>query len=198
MIHPDTKVVFINEEVGNGLIATSHIPKGTITWVLDPLDQRFTREQYLAMPSPTKATLDIYSFRDRDGTYVLCWDNGKYINHSFKSNCLTTAYDFEIAIRDIEPGEQLTDDYGYLNIAEPFKGANEASRRKYVYPDDLLRHYKTWDKALQTIFPTVKAVDQKLWHYLPPETVSEIDHVLQGRKPLNSIKENYYDQKNDQ
>lgn len=197
MIHPHTKVAFINDEVGNGLVATAFIPKGTITWVLDPLDQRISREHYKAMPQPARHMLDIYSFRDKQGDYILCWDNGKYVNHSFKSTCLTTAYDFEIAVRDIYPGEQLTDDYGYLNIAEPFKGAHEATRRKYVYPDDLLRHYRSWDKLLTQTFPIITKVDQALWDYLPQQTRIEIDLILAGNRQLSSIKENYYDQNND-
>ena len=36
-------------------------------------------------------------------------ENTVGVNHSFKSTCMSTAYDFEIAIRDIYPGEQLTD-----------------------------------------------------------------------------------------
>jgi len=139
MIHPSTRVQFINEEVGNGLVATRFIPKGTITWVMDPLDRTITQEEFNNLPALFKEILDIYTFRNNKGNHILCWDNGKYVNHSFKSNCLTTAYDFEIAIRDIQPGEQLTDDYGYLNISKPFKGADEGTNRKYVYPDDLVR-----------------------------------------------------------
>jgi len=29
---------------------------------------------------------------------------------------MSTAYDFEIAVCEIHPGKQLTDDYGYLNV----------------------------------------------------------------------------------
>ena len=124
MIHPHTELQFISEEVGHGVVATQFIPAGTITWVLDKLDREFTPEQFQKMNELYQHILDTYSFRNSQGNFVLCWDHGRFVNHSFKSNCLSTAYDFEIAIRDIQPGEQLTDDYGYLNISTPFKAAN--------------------------------------------------------------------------
>lgn len=38
MIHPNTELKFISNQVGYGVVATSFIPAGTITWVLDKLD----------------------------------------------------------------------------------------------------------------------------------------------------------------
>lgn len=194
MIHPHTKVHFINDGVGNGLVATEFIPKGTITWVMDPLDRVITQEEFSRIPSLFQEILDIYTFRNNRGNYVLCWDNGKYVNHSFKSNCLTTAYDFEIAVRDIFPEEQLTDDYGYLNISEPFKGVDEGTKRKYVYPDDLLRFYQAWDDVLYKIFPLIVDNNQPLWKFLPDSTVKKIQNILKGNEELASILENYFDQ----
>lgn len=195
MIHPHTKVEYINDEIGNGLVATQLIPKGTITWVLDPLDRIFLPQEYNELNPVYQEVLEIYTFRSNSGNLVLCWDNGKYVNHSFKSNCLTTAYDFEIAIRDILPGEQLTDDYGYLNITTPFKGADEGTRRKYVYPDDLLKYHPVWDKSISNVFPKINELKQPLWEYMPAHTKTTIDDVLLGKSPLESIKRNYFNQK---
>ena len=105
MIHPHTELQFISEEVGHGVVATQFIPAGTITWVLDKLDREFTPDQFQKMNELYQHILDTYSFRNSQGNFVLCWDHGRFVNHSFKSNCLSTAYDFEIAIRDIQPGE---------------------------------------------------------------------------------------------
>ena len=196
MIHPHTKVEFINDEIGNGLVATEFIPKGTITWVMDPLDRIFTPEEFNQIPEIFQKILEVYTFRNNCGHLILCWDNGKYVNHSFKSNCLTTAYDFEIAIRDIHPGEQITDDYGYLNITMPFKGSEEGTKRKYVYPDDLLKYHAKWDKEIQFVFPAISKIDQPLWHYIPRGTQEKIRSINQGEEALLSIKYNYFDQKN--
>jgi hypothetical protein len=38
LIHPDSELRFINPVMGYGLFATKTIPKGTVTWVGDPLD----------------------------------------------------------------------------------------------------------------------------------------------------------------
>ncbi len=46
MMHPHSELRFINESIGYGVFATKFIPKGTITWILDELDQKFT-ESYV-------------------------------------------------------------------------------------------------------------------------------------------------------
>jgi len=193
MIHPDTKLGYINDEIGYGVIATSFIKKGTITWVLDELDREFTPKQFEELDSIYKDILDKYSFKNNKGNYILCWDHARYVNHSFKSNCLTTAYDYEIAIRDIEPGEQLTDDYGYLNISEPFKAYDEGTQRKVVYPDDLLNYADVWDKQLLPAFKEIPNVEQPLKTLLTKTQWEDIMIIRKGIKSMDSIRNVYYD-----
>lgn len=194
MIHPHTELKFINNEVGYGVVAKQFIPAGTITWVLDKLDREFSPLEFQQMEPIYQEILDTYTFRNNNGNLILCWDNGRYVNHSFNSNCLTTAYDFEIAIRDIQPGEQLTDDYGYLNISAPFRGINEGTKRKIVYPNDLTKYYKTWDNKIKKVFPKITKVDQPLRQVLSEETWSKIDNIINGKEPLESIITNYFDE----
>ncbi|TCP28669.1 hypothetical protein EV195_101850 [Tenacibaculum skagerrakense] len=194
MIHPHTELKFINNEVGYGVVAKQFIPAGTITWVLDKLDREFSPLEFQQMEPIYQEILDTYTFRNNNGNLILCWDNGRYVNHSFNSNCLTTAYDFEIAIRDIQPGEQLTDDYGYLNISAPFRGINEGTKRKIVYPNDLTKYYKTWDNKIKKVFPKITKVDQPLRQVLNEETWSKIDNIINGKEPLESIIANYFDE----
>jgi len=196
MIHPKTELKFISNEIGYGVVATEFIPAGTITWALDKLDREFSPLDFQALDSIYQSILDYYSFRNCHGNFVLCWDNGRYVNHSFNSNCLTTAYDFEIAIRDIHPGEQLTDDYGYLNIPEPFRGIDEGTKRKVVYPDDLVKYYKVWDKKLLKVFDTVPKHEQPLRQLIPDEMWEEIVSVSKGQKQMESILKNYYPAQN--
>ena len=193
MIHPNTKLKFISKDVGYGVVATAFLPAGTITWVLDKLDREFTPLQIQNMEPLYQEIIDTYTFRNNNGNLVLCWDNGRYVNHSFNSNCLTTAYDFEIAIRDIHAGEQLTDDYGYLNITSPFRGINEGTRRKVVYPNDLLKYYKVWDNKIKKIFPKINKVDQPLRQILEAKTWDRIEKIIHGEEPLASILTNYFD-----
>lgn len=193
MIHPHTELKLINEEVGYGVVATDFIPAGTITWVLDKLDREFTPEEIQNLDPIYQEILDTYTYRNNKGNLLLCWDNGRYVNHSFNSNCLTTAYDFELAIRDIHPGEQLTDDYGYLNITKPFRGIDEGTRRKVVYPDDLKKYYKVWDKKLLSVFPLINKVNQPLSVLINNETWEEIRKINQGQKQMTTILSNYYE-----
>lgn len=196
MIHPKTEIAFISPEVGYGVVATEFIPKGTITWALDKLDREFTREELENLDPIYRGILETYSFRNGQGNYVLCWDHGRYVNHSFNSNCLSTAYDFEIAIRDIHPGEQLTDDYGYLNISSPFRGIDEGTRRKIVYPNDLVKYHRVWDGKLRANFQYVPAVAQPLRSLITDDIWEKVNRIAKREVEMDSILKCYYpDQK---
>jgi len=193
MIHPHTEVKFISDEIGYGVVAKQFIPSGTITWVLDKLDREFTPAQYEQMDDIYKEILDTYTFRNNKGMMILCWDIGRFVNHSFNSNCLTTAYDFEIAIRDIHPGEQLTDDYGYLNIAEPFEAMDEGTDRKMVYPDDLTRYHEVWDEKISNVFHHIVTENQPLQNLVSEKLWKKINDIVAGKEKMDSILTNYYD-----
>lgn len=192
-MHPDTEIQFISDEIGYGVVATKFIPKGTITWVQDELDQVYTEEQVSKMQPLSRDMIDKYTFRNNKGNYVMCWDISKYVNHSFKSNCLSTPYDFEIAVRDIANGEELTDDYGYLNVTEAFNAKDEGTSRTKVYPDDLLNFHEDWDRQLANAFHKIKDVDQPLKPLISREIREKVEAVLQGKSPMDSILSLYYD-----
>ncbi|MGB8704563.1 MAG: SET domain-containing protein [Gillisia sp.] len=192
MIHPDTEVQFISEEVGYGVVATRLIPRGTITWVQDELDRIYTPKEVSAMGHLAREMVEKYTFRNNKGNFVMCWDTAKYVNHSFKSNCLSTAYDFEIAIRDIHPGEELTDDYGYLNVTEEFNAKNEGTTRTTVYPDDLANFHQEWDEQLRETFPFIKKVEQPLQQLIPSEITEKLQNIFSGREEPDSILNLYY------
>lgn len=195
MIHPHTKLEYINDEIGHGVVATQFIPAGTITWVLDKWDREISIAQFSKLDQLYKNVLDTYSYRNSEGNYILCWDHGRFVNHSFKSNCLSTAYDFEIAIRDIHPGEQLTDDYGYLNVDTPFRASEEGTKRKTVYPDDLQNYHKKWDKSIAAVFPKINQNPQPLKDILTKKQWQIINAVNSGSEPLKSILSIHYNRK---
>ncbi len=192
MIHPSTEVRYINEEKGYGLLATAKIPCGTIVWTLDPLDRVISPEILAEYEPQFRDILLKYSFRNNQGNYVFCWDNGKYINHSFKANCCLTPYSFEIAVRDIAKGEELTDDYGYLNIIEPFEADPEGGIRSVVYPDDLLRYADIWDQKIKAAFPEILHREQPLWPFLSKDIRERIQVVLEGGDEILSLRSCYY------
>lgn len=191
-MHPDTELQFISEEIGYGVVATRFIPRGTITWVQDELDQVFTPQQVSKMQELSRQMIDKYTFRNNKGNFIMCWDISKYVNHSFNSNCLSTAYDFEIAVRDIHPGEELTDDYGYLNVTEAFKAKDEGTPRTTVYPDDLLNFHEQWDIQLETAFREIGKVDQPLHQLIPIQTREKIKRIMDGKDLMDSILNLYF------
>lgn len=194
-MHPDTEVRFISTEMGYGVVATRTILKGTITWVQDELDRVIQPEEVRGMHPQVQMQIDKYCFRNSRGEMVLCWDQAKYVNHSFRANCLSTAYDFEVAIRDIQPGEQLTDDYGYLNLERPFEADDEGTGRDTVYPDDLLRFYKDWDLQLARAFLSFRKVKQPLLDLVPDKVLERVYEKLDRKEPLDSILNLYFDEK---
>lgn len=194
MIHPHTELRYINEQIGFGVFATQFIPKGTITWALDELDQILNPEEVEKIDRYRYDILKKYSYRNQEGKYVLCWDLGRFVNHSFHANCMGTAYEFEVAIRDIYPGEQLTDDYGTLNIDEPFECiAEEGTERVRVYPDDLLHYHEEWDLKVLRAIQHFYEVEQPLYHLIRPEFEEKVKRAVREQFLPDSIKCIYYD-----
>ena len=184
---------FISPEKGNGVVATKPIPRGTIVWTLDPLDRIIPKEHKKQWKTPWLELLDTYTYRNNEGDYVLCWDIAKYVNHSFRANCFTTAYDFEISVRDIAAGEELTDDYGFLNLEEPFEAASEGTDRDTVYPDDLKRFHKEWDALVAENFRFVHEVDQPLKKFMDRDQWEKALRISRGEEEMDSLLHCYFE-----
>jgi hypothetical protein len=192
MIHPDTELRFIDDVIGHGVVATAMIPKGTIVWCQDELDQVIPADRVERMSDPYRDVIDKYAFRDKQGDYVLCWDNGRFVNHSFRPNCLPTPYDLELAVRDILPGEELLDHYGALNLLSPFRALPEPGvRRRVAYPDDLPRHHRSWDRQLRDAFEGFDKVGQPLWPFVADRLKPLIRAVVEAREPMGSCLETW-------
>jgi len=193
MLHPDTEVRFIDDQIGYGVFALRLIPKGTLTWVQDKFDRLYTEDEIRRMEPAYQEILERYCFRNRHGQWVFCWDNTRYINHSFHSNCVATPYGCEIAVRDIHPGEQITNDYGFFNIIEPFEMVAEPGcERTRVEPDDLVRYADHWDALLRGAYPEFLQVAQPLLELLPAEQRHNLEMVSAGTGTPQSIRDNYF------
>ena len=194
MMHPHTELRYIDEKIGFGVFATQFIPKGTLTWALDDLDQILGPEAVDALDEDRKKLVLKYSYRNQNGKYILCWDNGRFVNHSFHANCIGTAYEVEIAVRDIYPGEQLTDDYGSLNVDEPFDCLpEEGTDRTRVMPGDLIEYADTWDAQAIEAFRSYNAVEQPLAHLIRPEFREKVAIAAREHRLVDSIRAIYYD-----
>lgn len=187
-MHPDTELRYINDEIGYGVFATKFIPKGTIVWALDDLDQVLDPAFVETLDLLRKQDVQKYSFKNQSGEYILCWDKARYVNHSFHATCVGTMYDLELAARDIHPGEELTDDYGTLNLDEPFECLpEEGTTRSRVMPDDLLRYYSHWDEIAAEAFRHFNHVEQPLLHLVRPKHLKKIRAIVEQGEPLDSI-----------
>lgn len=188
MIHPHTELRFVSPAIGWGVFATRPLPRGTIVWALDALDRRLTPAEVAAMPRYAREQIDKYSYVDRHGHHVLCWDHARFFNHSCAANCLSVGYDFEIAVRDIAAGEELTDDYGTLNPAEPFPcGCGHAECRGQILPDDHARLADRWNEQARAAFFQIPRVAQPLWEVLTTADRTAVEAALAAPERLRSI-----------
>jgi hypothetical protein len=195
MMHPDTELRFISEEIGLGVVATKIIPKGTIVWILDDLDMIFEEDYVDSLDEIRQEIIYKYSYQNNDGQYILCWDHSRYMNHSFHPNCVDTAYEFELAARDIHIGEQLTCDYGTMGDDEDFDCVpEEGAFRTRVNADDYLNLYLEWDEMAREAFRNFNMVEQPLKYLISKEFVDKVSAVACGREPLDSILTTFKDE----
>ena len=197
MLHPHTELKFVSAEIGYGIFTTQNIPKGTIIWVKDNLDRTFTQEEISSMTPANLENVMKYTYRDNKGHYLFCWDLTRYVNHSFQPNSMLTGLDFEIAIRDIARGEEITNDYGTLNIIEPMKCAHSRSERDSVFPDDLLNFYPQWDKCIREAMTKLYSVSQPLQKFLTLSQKEQIEKIHSGEVEMPSLIQSYFDAKNE-
>ncbi|MFM2342157.1 MAG: hypothetical protein RLZZ592_1810 [Pseudomonadota bacterium] len=172
MLHPHTTLRLASPAKGLGIFATQPIPKGTVTWVLDPLDQVITAEQAARVRAGLSQTLlaafDHDYYRLRDGRYILTHDNTRFMNHDCAPNCVHAAADVEIALRDIAAGEELTNDYaGLLDAHEAFACACGAPCcRRWIRPDDVQARPEHWRDAVLSAWSRHLQVEQPLGELL--------------------------------
>lgn len=187
-MHPDTELRFVSEEVGLGVFATKFIPKGTIIWILDDLDWILEEDYVDNLDEARREIVYKYAYQENDGRYVLCWDHARYMNHSFHPNCIDTAYEFELAARDIYPGDQITCDYGIMGEDEEFICIPEDDTpRTTVNADDYLHYYKVWDELAQDAFNHFSSVEQPLKHLIKEEWIERVNAIALGLEPMDSI-----------
>lgn len=168
MIHPDTELRPACEAIGLGVFATRAIPRGTIVWVLDELDQRFIPQRVRALPSGYHELLERYAYLNARGERVLCWDLARWVNHSCDANVLSSGWEVDVAVRDIAAGEEITNDYGCLNLERSFRcECGRPDCRGRIDPADFELLADHWDARVREAFRFVSRVPQPLWTYVP-------------------------------
>ena len=193
MIHPHTALKFVNETIGNGVFATAPIPMGTIAYALDALDLHFTRDDPRLSDPAYRDIILKYSTREVDGSYTMSLDIARYVNHCCHYNTLTTGYGFEIAVRDIAAGEEITDDYGVFNLEEPLPLAcHYPDCRIYAYPDDYDRMLERWDADARRALSHLFSVPQPLFTYIEPDALDFVRRYIMTGRGYRSVAEMRY------
>jgi SET domain-containing protein len=100
---------------GIGLIAQEFIPNGAKVWEFQPGFDVLIPEADLGRLSPAAREQVIYwaYFDLITRTFVLSSDDDRFANHSDEPNTRLVG-DCAVATRDIQPGEEITDDYTEL------------------------------------------------------------------------------------
>jgi uncharacterized protein len=98
-------IVQLSSIHGKGVFASTLIPQGSLVWELDKY-LTFSTESIQEKPAY------IHNLSYFDGQqYVLSLDGSQYTNHSCNPNTGWLTDTIMIAIRDIQPDEELTYDY---------------------------------------------------------------------------------------
>ncbi len=190
MIHPSTEVRYVDAVVGVGVFATAKIPKGTITYVWDPLEIEITPEDDRLRDATLAPIIERYSYIDPHGVRIVSWDHAKFVNHCCNANTMSTAYGFEIAVRDIEAGEQITDEYGMFNLPEPMElRCGNTSCRQRVQAGDLSLYHERWDAQIRAALAVVEEVDQPLWPLVDAATATAVEQFARWGKGYRSVRE---------
>ncbi len=186
MIHPDTELCWISAEIGHGVRATKRIPRGTLTWVRCALDRVVTREDAAALGEIYRPILDRFSYVDHLGRQILCWDAGRHINHHCDANSRGLGLDVQVAVRDIEAGEELTCDYGECNLEAPLTchcGAPHCRGR--IHAGDLSHLAGIWDAEIRAAVAVAADLAQPLLPFAPDPSATAA--VLRGAATPPSI-----------
>lgn len=188
MIHPHTQLQYIDDHKGYGVFATRFLPKGPITYVKDSLEMEISPDTYRNHNPEMQAAIEKYSYIDERGYRIVSWDFAKYVNHCCNCNTMSTGYGFEIAIRDIQPGEEITDEYGLFNLTQPMdlQCAHDCCR-KQLRPEDFEQYYKAWDLKLRDALPQIWQVEQPLAALLDDGTKIGVNAFLNNPEVYRSV-----------
>lgn len=188
MIHPHTAIKYINDSVGYGVFATQDIPEGSIVYVKDSLEIEISPEDYKKHQKEVQDVIEKYSYMDQRGYRIVSWDFAKYVNHCCNFNTISTGYGFEIAIRDIKAGEQITDEYGIFNLEyEILLECAHADCRGKVKPADFDENYQKWDEIIKKSLLKIESVAQPLMTFVEADMKEEIQEFLNDSTKYQSV-----------
>lgn len=108
---------------GLGCFTDERIKEGQIVWRFDErLDRRLPASEVGAFPQPAQEFVRMYAYLETykgNKVYTLCGDHAKHMNHSTQANLASVGVnqEMDVAVRDIEVGEELTCNYYEFDLA---------------------------------------------------------------------------------
>jgi SET domain-containing protein len=112
---------------GIGLFADQFIRKGAVIWVFDPrFDILFNHSDVERMSEIQRDLIIHFSYYSiKSGRYVYSIDNSRFTNHSSnpnvgeeKTGCEGSSEIRTVALRDIQIGEEITEDYREIDLVD--------------------------------------------------------------------------------
>jgi len=152
---------------GKGLFATVFIPVGTIICFECKNCKAYSQEEISKLNESKRNFLLEHAYKRDDGTYLMPCSHDIYLNHSCNSNILDSGLGFNIVVRDINIGEEATNDYRQFyedssyeiicNCGE--KNCCKIVRCIHPVPEELR---KFWDIKIKKALTLIKRIPQPL------------------------------------
>lgn len=186
MIYPGAYLQRVERHGGLGVFTSVPIPRGTVVWVRDALDQALPPERVAALPEVLQAEVARYAYTDARGDRVLCWDHARFMNHSCDPSATSVGTLMEIANRDLAPGDELTCEYGAAHVPERFDCACGSPHcRGGVVVDDLPALWARWDRESADALAWALTVEQPVLAAARPDDPGAwIVRAILERRPV--------------
>lgn len=190
MMHPHTEVRWASAQKGLGVFAVQPIPLGTVTFVADALDVVVSPTSRIARDPRYREILERYAYLDERGRMIVSWDHGKFVNHCCFANTLTTGYGFEIAVRDIAAGEEVTDDYGlFTDGHEMAIECLQAGCRRRVSGEDFAGLVEHWDRQILVALAHFDRVNQPLASLIDASRLRQVQRFVDSGRGYRSVRQ---------
>lgn len=187
MVLPSLRIQWISDEKGYGLFASEFIPKGTVTYCQDSLDIVISPSELQKHHQAIQDSVHKFAFEPPSGDMVMCWDHAKYINHCCQANSLSTGYEFEIAVRDVQVGEELTTDYRLFSKYNKFDFVCDDPQCPRSRMDQL--PLQEIDSKIQAALTHYSEIEQPLSFLVPPPILEKLKRYLIDPSAYISVEE---------
>jgi len=118
---------------GYGVFSAAPIPAGTLIWrFVEGVDLRLSANDLQGLPPALKHVFKSYCYREASGSYVLCGDNAKFMNHSTTPSC-DDGGAVTVVPQDLPAGTELTCDYHRFDY-DTIEGRREWSTSRPADP----------------------------------------------------------------